>query len=109
MVCNKPILETTEVWTFYEKHPAQPFYRFERVAEGVYNEAIGIGEEEYHSGYQTFCIGDSGSGNWVQQNGGRFKYVLVGINSIASNICGYYGLMEKINNKESINWIKTQL
>ena len=109
MVCHKPLLETTEVWTFYEKILHKPFDRFERETESVYNEPIGIHEANEHSGYQLPCEGDSGSGNWAQQNGGSFKYVLVGINAVGSTVCGWYSVMEKINNQASVNWIKKHI
>jgi len=91
-----------EVWTFYENK------------DFTYKDQIDILPEHYpqdpdnfdEPGYQHLCNGDSGGGHWMKGGDGGTKQVLIGINSIARKQCGLGSYMEKINNKDTLAWIK---
>ena len=113
MVCYKTLLRPAEVWVF-EENEHDEFESFVRETEEIYDELIFI--TDLLPGYQLPCAGDSGSGNWMKRDDmENIKHVLVGISSFSASgvnthFCGLvYAFMEKINNADNMDWIKSHL
>ena len=110
MVCFKSLLYPAEVWIFNENENME-FRNYQIQTEDLWKEPIGEFESKDHGGYQLPNKGDSGSGNWIQRMSDK-KHVLVGIVSFTSSkdaYCGGNAFMEKINNVDSMAWIKAHL
>ena len=107
MVCFKSLLYPAKVWIFNENENME-FRNYQIETEDIWEEPIGAFESKDHGGYQLPCLGDSGSGNWIQRSSDK-KHVLVGLASFTSRYCGANAFMEKINNVDSMAWIKSHL
>ena len=106
LVCVKTLLHPATVWTFNENENME-IHDYAVEPEDLWVEDIEASERKNHGGYQLPCEGDSGSGHWIQRANDA-KHVLVGITSFGVN-CGARTLMEKINNIDNMEWIKSHL
>ena len=109
MVCYKTLLRPAEVWVFTE-YEHDKFESFVRETEQI------SFKRDLYPGYQLPCSGDSGAGNWMKRDDlENIKHVLVGIHSfgaqgVNTDFCGLkYAFMEKINNADNMDWIKSHL
>jgi len=99
--CGRTLHENVKLWRFYQAGPR-------KLSDSLIEEH----EEKYPEnayGYQHPCVGDSGSGHWMREGGIGTRQVLIGVSTRAGLLCGRKSFMEKINNEDTMRWIKRHL
>ena len=100
-VCSRTLHETVKFWRFYQS-------RTRKLRDSLILEDEEIYPESAH-GYQHPCRGDSGSGHWMKEGGIGIRQVLIGIHTTGGTVCGLRTFEEKINNEDTMRWIKKHL
>ena len=101
LVCVRTLHENVKFWTFHQDGPRS-------LKNDQFEESTEI-YPHFSPGYQRTCTGDSGGGHWMKEGGDGIRQIIIGVVTRGSPLCGEATYMEKINNKETISWIKGHL
>ena len=102
VACVRTHHKDARVWTFHEDEDMTFTGEIDKNVE-----VFPLDPENFDSkGYQQPCHGDSGGGHWMQGGQNGVKQVLIGVTTTASEPCGLFSKMEKINKKEALSFIR---